>query len=113
MREVNLANPLWQYFQANREGPGIWKWVHYFDIYQRYLGKFVGTDAHVVEIGVYSGGSLPMWRHYLGPMVRITGIDIEPACKTYERDGTHIVIGDQEDRQFWKRFRDEAPPSTW
>src|SRR5205807_55304 len=39
------ANPLWQYFQAHTEGPGIWKWVHYFDIYQRYLGKFLGTDA--------------------------------------------------------------------
>jgi hypothetical protein len=36
------ANPLWDYFQANRTGPGIWKWVHYFEIYHRRLAKFVG-----------------------------------------------------------------------
>lgn len=103
-------NPLWTFFQRHREGPGIWKWVHYFDIYHRHLAKFRGTAAHFVEIGVYSGGSLLMWRDYFGPDCRITGVDIEPACRSYEKGNTHIAIGDQEDRGFWKRFRAEAPP---
>jgi hypothetical protein len=92
------------------QGPGIWKWEHYFEIYHRHLAKFVGTAAHVVEVGVFSGGSLGMWRDYFGPQCRISGIDIEEACRVYAREGIDIFIGDQADRQFWQRFRDEAPP---
>jgi len=107
---ADLQNPLWQYFDAHKEGPGIWKWTHYFDIYHRYLSKFVNTDVHVVEIGIYSGGSLPMWQHYFGPNSHVTGVDIEEACRAYENDRTQIFIGDQADRQFWKRLRDTARP---
>src|SRR4051812_2508259 len=59
-------NALLQYFDAHTEGPGIWKFRHYFEIYQRHFAKFVGQDVHVVEIGVYSGGSLNMWKEYFG-----------------------------------------------
>ncbi len=103
-------NPLRRYVDANREGPGIWKWEHYFQIYHRHLAKFIGTPAHLVEVGVFSGGSLGMWREYLGPQCRISGIDIEEACRTYAREGIDIFIGDQADRRFWAVFRDQAPP---
>jgi len=79
-------NPLWDYFQAHAEGHGIWKWEHYFEIYQRHLGKFVGRDVAFLEIGIYSGGSLPMWRSYFGERCAIYGVDIEEACKAYEND---------------------------
>jgi hypothetical protein len=102
-------NPLWTYFNAHKEGRGIWKWSHYFEIYQRHLAKFVGREVHVVEIGIHSGGSLGMWRHYLGPESRVTGIDIEEACRVYENEHTAIFIGDQADREFWKTFREQAP----
>ena len=104
-------NPLREYFEANKEGPGIFKWRHYFEIYDRHLARFVGKDVHIVEIGVYSGGSLGMWRSYFGPRTRITGVDIMPACRQYENEYTKIMIGDQGDRSFWKRFRDECPPA--
>lgn len=104
------SNPLREYFEANTEGPGIFKWLHYFEIYDRHLARFVGKDVHIVEVGVYSGGSLGMWRSYLGPRSRITGVDIMPACRQYENEYTKIMIGDQADRSFWKRFRDECPP---
>jgi hypothetical protein len=51
-----------------------------------------------------------MWRHYFGPAARITGIDIEPACRAYASGDIHVAIGDQADRQFWRRFRGESPP---
>jgi cephalosporin hydroxylase len=98
-------NPLREFFDERREGRGIWKWLHYFDIYNRHLQKFVGRPAHIVEIGVYSGGSLDMWRDYFGEQARITGIDIAPECRAYEDERTNIVIGDQQDRSFWARFR--------
>jgi hypothetical protein len=104
-------NPLWNYFASHKEGRGIFKWTHYFDIYHRHLGKFVGRDVHVVEVGVYGGGSLDMWRQYFGPNAHITGVDIEDACKAFEGSRTTIHIGDQADRSFWKRFREQSPPA--
>src|ERR1700733_14666478 len=53
-------NPLRLYFDEIREGPGVWKWLHYFEIYHRHLAKFVGRQITMVEVGVYSGGSMPM-----------------------------------------------------
>jgi hypothetical protein len=99
-----------QYFDAHIAGPGIWKWRHYFPIYERHLGNLRGRSAHLVEIGVFSGGSLPMWREYLGPSSQVTGIDIEPACKAYEADGISVAIGDQGDPAFWASFLAEAAP---
>jgi hypothetical protein len=99
-----------QYFDAHTEGPGIFKWRHYFPIYERHLGRFRGEAAHLVEIGVFSGGSLSMWREYLGPRSRVTGIDIQPACKAYEDNGISVVIGDQGDPVFWDRFLTKAGP---
>lgn len=46
-----------------------------------------------------------MWQSYFGARSRVIGVDREPACKTYERDGVTIMIGDQEDRGFWKNLR--------
>jgi hypothetical protein len=97
------------YFDANTTGPGIWKWRHYFPIYERHLARFAGTDAVIVEIGIYSGGSLPMWREYFGERATIVGVDIEPACRAYEREGVRVVIGDQADPGFWADFRREFP----
>src|SRR5262245_60472815 len=101
--------PLERYFDSVTEGPGIWKWRHYFDVYHRHLEKFVGRPVVVVEIGIYSGGSLLMWRHYLGEQSRIVGVDIEAACKQYERPGIDVFIGDQQDRDFWRDFCLQVP----
>lgn len=97
-------NPLHQYVGGHVRGRGIWKWDHYLEIYHRHLSKFVGSSGHLVEIGIFSGGSLEMWRNYLGARARITGVDIQPACSVYETEGTRIEIGDQADRSFWRDF---------
>jgi hypothetical protein len=101
-------NPLRAYFDAHREGPGIWKWNHYFDIYHRHFSRFRGRTVRVLEIGIYSGGSLGMWRDYFGPQCQVFGVDIEPACKAYESDFVKVFVGDQADRNFWRRFKQEV-----
>jgi hypothetical protein len=98
-----------EFFDGRKEGPGIWKWNHYFDIYDRHFRQFCGQEVHVLEIGVYSGGSLEMWRNYFGPKARIYGVDIESDCCAYESDGIKIFIGDQADRRFWREFRRKVP----
>jgi hypothetical protein len=104
LESLDPQSPLEAFFEARLEGPGIWKWRHYFDVYHRHLNKFRGRkDLVVLEIGIYSGGSLDMWRSYFGSEAQIFGLDIEPACCSYERPGTRVLIGDQADRDFWQR----------
>lgn len=101
-------NPLCEYFQNHTEGPGIWKWEHYFDIYHRHFAKFIGRKVDVLEIGVYSGGSLAMWQSYFGENSHIYGVDIEKACKAYENDSISVFIGDQADKAFWSTFKNSV-----
>jgi hypothetical protein len=102
-------NPLRAFFDANQEGNGIWKFLHYFDIYDRHFSKYVGKEVHIVEVGIYSGGSLKMWKSYFGDKCKIYGIDIQKECMQYEDDNVKIFIGDQESRDFWKSFKEKVP----
>src|SRR6266851_3385960 len=102
------SNRLRAFFNEHHTGRGIWKWDHYFDIYDRHFKNFRGRDVVIVEIGIYSGGSLEMWRDYFGANCRIIGVDIEPACKVYESNSVRVFIGDQADREFWKRLKQEV-----
>lgn len=104
-------NPLWTFFTAREKGPGIHKWIQYFDIYHRYFNKFVGKEVHMLEIGVQSGGSLDLWRHYFGNKLVLYGIGINPYTKALFDDPPHtnIFIGDQENRTFWAEVKSKVP----
>ncbi|HEY3964950.1 MAG TPA: class I SAM-dependent methyltransferase [Planctomycetaceae bacterium] len=102
-------NPLGEYFDSHLDGRGIWKWRHYFDIYHRHLAHFREREVHVLEIGVYSGGSLEMWKSYFGTRASIYGVDLEAACQVYNDSRTRIFVGNQADRGFWARFKSEVP----
>ena len=83
---------LFDYFASN-SGRLIFKWMHYFDIYEKHFAAFRGRDIKFLEIGVFHGGSLQMWKNYFGPRAQIIGVDINPACKAFEEDGITIEIG--------------------
>jgi 23S rRNA U2552 (ribose-2'-O)-methylase RlmE/FtsJ len=72
------------------------------------LHKFVGGRVNILEIGIYSGGSLEMWRSYFGDESHIYGVDLEEVCKTYENEYTSVFIGDQADRAFWASFKNQV-----
>jgi SAM-dependent methyltransferase len=99
-------NPLRQYFEQNT-GRLIDKWMHYFEAYHRHFERFRGKRPTIVEVGVFHGGSLQMWKHYFGEGTRIIGIDINPRVKTLEEAGVEIIIGDQSDRNFWRRITNQ------
>ena len=107
--EIVATNPLAQFFEGHLSGPGIWKWRHYFEMYHRHLAKFVGKDVHFAEIGVFSGGSLQMWKSYLGDRAHIHGIDLDESTLAYGGGNVTIHVGDQADRSFWARFRRNVP----
>jgi hypothetical protein len=92
-------NDLERYFYANT-GRVVLKWKHYFEIYERHFARYRGRECTIVEIGVWKGGSLQMWKHYFGPQARIYGIDINPECAAFAEPQVEILIGSQEDRDF-------------
>ncbi|MCX7889427.1 MAG: class I SAM-dependent methyltransferase [Rhodobacteraceae bacterium] len=85
---------------ARTGGRAILKMAHYLPVYDRLLRPWQGRDASFLEIGVYQGGSVGMWRGFFGPGARLTFIDIDPGCRAHELPGTEIRIGDQEDEAF-------------
>jgi len=90
---------LWQDFLTN-DDLAIHKWTHYFPAYERHFARFRNLDVTLLEIGVAHGGSLRMWKRFLGPYAKIVGIDINPACKAAEEDQVAVRIGSQSDPAF-------------
>jgi hypothetical protein len=80
------------------------KHASYFGVYDELLTPYRGGPVTFVEIGVLNGGSLHMWRRFLGDQARIIGVDLNPAATRWEADGFEIVIGDQGDPGFWRAF---------
>ena len=102
-------NDLEKYFNSNK-GRLIDKWQHYFEIYDKHFARFRGTDVCVVEIGVYQGGSLQMWKDYFGDKCKIYGVDINPHSALLKEDGfEEIFIGDQGDRNFLQLLTEKIP----
>ncbi len=99
---------LHRYFLNNGDKK-IHKWIHYFDMYERHLGRFRNKSPVMLEIGVFGGGSLKMWKDYLGAGSRIIGIDINPVCKQYEEEGIEIFIGSQDDPNVINQIFEKYP----
>lgn len=101
-------NDLKNYFLNNNKKL-IYKWEHYFDIYDEYFSQFRNKEVVILEIGVFNGGSLQMWKNYFGDKAKIYGIDIDPRCKNFEEDGIEIFIGSQTDRKFLNEVKLKMP----
>lgn len=76
------------------------KWWHYFEVYHMFLQKYKGTAVRILEIGVFKGGSMEMWKNYFGEKASVIGIDIDENCKEFEKDNVKICIGSQADQDF-------------
>lgn len=85
---------------AGNEGVKVHKWHHYLPLYDRYFSRYRGSAVKFLEIGVNNGGSLQMWRRYLGPDAVLCGIDINPDCAQYDGQSGMVRIGSQDDPDF-------------
>jgi len=101
-------NDLETYFYNNHDKQ-IDKWAHYFNIYNQYFSKYRNKEIVILEIGVFQGGSLQMWKNYFGTKAKIYGMDINPNCKEFEEENIEILIGSQSDRNFLRRVKDQIP----
>ena len=99
---------LHRYFM-NNPSKRLHKWMHYFDIYERHFERFKGKSPVMLEIGVKGGGSLAMWKAYLGDEAKVVGLDIDADCKKHEADGIEIFIGGQQDDHVIKTIIEKYP----
>jgi len=101
-------NSLQKYFIEN-DGKQINKWMHYFEIYNKHFNRFLGKKITLLEIGIFQGGSIDMWKSYFGDNVKIYAIDINPLCKKFEGDNVEIFIGSQNDKDFLEGVKKVIP----
>lgn len=102
-------NELFRIFSADKN---VHKWHHYFDIYCRHFERYRQRPIRMLEIGVFRGGSLRMWKEYFHPESLIVGIDIDKSCKAHEiaDRNVHVRIGSQADPTFLAAVNDEFGP---
>ena len=86
------------------------KWAHYFAVYEREFSRFRQEPVSFMEIGIFKGGSIPMWKEFFHPESRLVFIDIDPECRAHALPGTHVHIGDQSDPAFLQSMIEEHGP---
>lgn len=87
-------------YPAKTDERTLIKMEHYLPVYDRLLAHLEGQKVSFLEIGVFRGGSVRMWRDFFAPGSSVAFIDIDPACKALELPGTDILISDQTDAAF-------------
>jgi len=99
---------LFEYFKNNKDKK-IFKWIHYFPIYEKHFKPLTDKPIKMLEVGILDGGSLQMWKDYFHPDSIIVGIDINPECLKHKYDSSNIKIriGDQSDPVFLQSLVDE------
>jgi len=102
-------NELFDIFSADTN---VHKWHHYFDIYTRYFERFRDRPIKMLEIGVFRGGSLRMWKEYFHADSTIVGIDVDRSCQAHEiaERNVFVRIGSQADPAFLASVNGEFGP---
>lgn len=80
----------------------------YLPIYDRLLAPLRLRPCAILELGIWHGDSLQMWRDGL-PRATIVGVDLAPMALELG-DRVHIVKGDQTDGELMRRIRREHAP---
>jgi len=105
-------NPTSELFDIFAADTNVHKWHHYFEIYEKHFTSYRDRPIRMLEIGVFRGGSLRMWKQYFHPESVIVGIDIDKSCKDHERadDNVFVRIGSQADPDFLAQVTREFGP---
>lgn len=95
-----------------RKRGAIIKHNHFFNIYDSHFAALQDEKIKILEIGVYNGGSLYMWRKFFPNAEVLVGIDIDGYCKRWEdkEENIFIEIGDQVNKQFLLEVNEKYGP---
>jgi hypothetical protein len=67
---------------------------NYLNFYEGFVAPLRDQPLTLLEIGVFQGASLRMWREYF-PYAKVVGVDIMLSCKQFETDRIKIELADQ------------------
>jgi SAM-dependent methyltransferase len=98
----------WLRLPEDRPSEAAVKPIPYLPIYERLLAPLRRKQFALLELGVWNGHSLEMWRDAFA-RATVVGVDLQPP----ELDlgaRVHLVKGDQSDAALMQRVRDEHAP---
>lgn len=104
-----VKNPFYIYTEKNCFLNDTDKRLQYLEVYNKYFERFRNTDVTIMEIGVYQGASLQLWKEYFGSKCKIIGIDINEECIKYNDGQIEVEIGSQESIYFWNYIKNKYP----
>jgi hypothetical protein len=82
---------------------------HYLQAYEEYFRPLLKNDIRLLELGVYKGGSLLLWRDYFEQGL-IVGLDLDPIKLDDPAGRIRIYQGMQQDRELLNRIARENAP---
>lgn len=95
------------YFMQNSELDSIGKRLgtdkssekhNYLRKYEFFLSKYKEEVFNLIELGIYKGKSLEMWREYF-KNANVIGVDIDDNCREFEDKGVKVEICDLSDME--------------
>jgi SAM-dependent methyltransferase len=99
----------WLRLPENRPSEQAVKPAPYLPIYEQLLAPLRRRSFALLELGVWNGHSLEMWRDAF-PRATVVGIDLQPPDMDLG-PRVHIVPGDQSDGALMQRVRDDYAPA--
>jgi hypothetical protein len=81
----------------------------YLEWYDPILEHFVPNEIKLLELGIYEGASLLLWRDYF-PKGRIVGIDIQVKVDLSSEERIRVFQGSQQDTGFLSEVARETAP---
>ncbi len=82
---------------------------NYLEYYDQVFTDLVDKEVILLEIGVYEGGSLLLWRDYF-PKGKIIGIDIKAPSNKDFHERIYFFKGSQADKKFLTNVVEEVAP---
>jgi hypothetical protein len=84
--------------------------THYLRNYEEYFEPLRNRDIRLLELGIYRGGSLLLWRDYFD-RARIVGLDAQAVSINDPTGRIHTYQGMQHDKRFLDQIARETAPN--
>jgi SAM-dependent methyltransferase len=108
MMKAEASTDKWLRLPESETADPTVKPIFYLPTYEQLLGPLRSRPFTLLELGVWTGQSLEMWREAF-PLATIIGVDLTPLdLRLGSR--VHIIQGDQTDATLMRRLREDHAP---
>ena len=93
--------------KLNEKRYGTDKGEHFLENYENHFNHLVNEKINLLELGIFKGDSLLMWRDYFDKGT-IVGLDVNSIELNDPSNQIHVYQGFQEDKKTLDKIRDET-----